>query len=343
MQVGESGKDLAHDRRGQGLGQRAVASPGRQRPLERARGAVLEHEGEVAAGGKGRRAPDDVSMAEGAQQTHFPGEGRGGAGRGERQALDGDDGAREGVDGAEDLVGVTKIKKRKSQPVFFLFASSSLEVGEGIACRKHAKWLAYRLFVLLSLTLGSTKRLVSSLWKQFGIKKTHFRRFAQRLVNRSRRFAHRERANSFSAANVENRLVFFSLFQTHLPNTHLTTGPSSELLLQQVPVGSDGASSEESGGRGGLFQAPPGGRHELMLEEELARRRHWLLSGVLHLSSWIFLKTERACAFSFLADSLNKTEAEETEPRPQPQAEEKSNAITGNEPLCCTSEEKEKK
>ena len=147
VQVCEPRQDLAQNRRGQRLRKRAVPASRRQGPLQRARGAVLEHEREVAAGGKCRRAPDDVAVAEGREQPDLPGEGRRGPGRGERQPLDGDDGAREGVDGAEDLVGLgvrvvavavvadiwkegNEEKKWNSQPFF-----ASLEV-RGIACKR---------------------------------------------------------------------------------------------------------------------------------------------------------------------------------------------------------------
>ena len=91
----------------------------------------------------------------------------------------------------------------------------------------------------------------------------------------------------FFAANVGNETFVSSHFLSAI--THLATGASSQLLLQQVPAGSDGASPEESGGRGGFLQAAPAGR-ELLMVLELARkgRRHWL--SVLHFGS----STERS-------------------------------------------------
>lgn len=115
MQVSEPRQDLAHNRRGQRLRQRAVPSPRRQGALQRARGAVFQDEREVAARGKGRRAADDVPVAERRQQPDLAGKGRGGSGCREREALDSDDGAREGVDGAEDLVLVERRRRGKER------------------------------------------------------------------------------------------------------------------------------------------------------------------------------------------------------------------------------------
>ena len=115
---------------------------------------MLEHEREVPTGRKRRRAADDVPVAEGREQAYLPGEGRGGPGGGDREALNGDDGAREGVDGAEDLMrrrrrgirgeGRSKKKNRKSQPVF------SVARGKGKATqRRNSTRNAYSIFFLL--------------------------------------------------------------------------------------------------------------------------------------------------------------------------------------------------
>lgn len=64
---------------------------------------MLEDQHEVAARGERGSAPDHVPVAERREEPDLPGQGLRGSRRGEREALDGDDGAREGVDGAEDL------------------------------------------------------------------------------------------------------------------------------------------------------------------------------------------------------------------------------------------------
>lgn len=168
VQVSEPRQDLAHNRRGQRLRQRAVPSPRRQGALQRARGAVFQDEREVAARGKGRRAADDVPVAERRQQPDLAGKGRGGSGCREREALDSDDGAREGVDGAEDLVLVERRrrgkerkrgkegrKNRESQPFSVV---GGREGGRGKAFQR-TQFNSHRIFPLIPFTLSSAKRL----------------------------------------------------------------------------------------------------------------------------------------------------------------------------------------
>ena len=74
------------------------------------------------------------------------------------------------------------------------------------------------------------------------LKRARFGRFVQRLVS-WRRFA-RER-EFLRRQCIRNDICLLSacFFEFVLRNTHLAAGPSSQLLLQQVPAGSDGTTA----------------------------------------------------------------------------------------------------
>lgn len=128
---------------------------------------MFQDEREVAARGKGRRAADDVPVAQRRQQPDLAGKGRGGSGCREREALDSDDGAREGVDGAEDLVLVERRRRgkerkrgkegRKKQRKSAFF-SRWREGGRRKAFQR-TQFNSRRIFPLIPFTLSSAKRL----------------------------------------------------------------------------------------------------------------------------------------------------------------------------------------